>query len=58
MSKKLYWKDAYETKFSAKVIAINEDGIVLEKTFFYPESGNQASDRGSLSIKNLKFKTK
>ena len=48
MSKKLYWKDAYETKFSAKVIAINEDGIVLEKTFFYPESGKQASDRGSL----------
>ncbi len=56
MSEKLYWKDAYETKFSAKVIAINEEGVVLEKTFFYPESGNQASDRGSLSIGNLKFK--
>ncbi len=56
MSEKLYWEDAYETKFKAQVIAINESGVVLDKTYFYPESGNQVSDRGSLTIGNLKFK--
>jgi len=56
MSEKLYWEDAYESKFTAKVIAINKEGLVLDKTYFYPESGNQASDRGYLTIGNQEFK--
>ncbi|MFX1375774.1 MAG: alanyl-tRNA editing protein [Promethearchaeota archaeon] len=56
MSEKLFWENAYETKFTAKVIMSNDEGIVLDKTFFYPESGNQSSDRGYLTIRNLKFK--
>ena len=56
MSKKLYWEDAYKVKFTAKVIAVKDEGIVLDKTLFYPESGNQANDRGYLKIRNLKFK--
>jgi Ser-tRNA(Ala) deacylase AlaX len=56
MSTKLYWEDAYETKFTAKVIAVKDDGIVLDKTLFYPESGNQASDHGYVIIGNDNFK--
>ena len=56
MTKKLYWESPYEIKFSAKVDSIVEDGIVLNQTLFYPESGNQLSDRGNLKIKELKFK--
>jgi Ser-tRNA(Ala) deacylase AlaX len=56
MSEKLFWENAYETKFTAKVILSTDEGIVLDKTYFYPESGNQASDRGYLTIGNLKFK--
>jgi alanyl-tRNA synthetase len=56
MTKKLYWESSYETRFSAKVKLIEENGIILDKTLFYPESGNQLSDRGQLKIKELKFK--
>ena len=56
MTEKLYWEDAYQTKFNAKLIAIKEEGLILDKTLFYPESGNQASDRGYLILGEKKFK--
>ncbi len=55
MTKKLYWETPYETKFMAEVKSIRENGIILDKTLFYPESGNQLSDRGYLSINNLRI---
>jgi len=55
MTKKLYWESPYDRKFSAIVQSIEENGIVLNKTLFYPESGNQLSDRGYLKIKNFRF---
>lgn len=55
MTIKLYWDSPYETKFSAIVKSIEENGIILDQTLFYPESGNQLSDRGNLKIKNDEF---
>ena len=56
MSKKLFWENAYDTKFSSKVVSIKEKGILLDKTLFYPESGNQLSDRGYLEINDHRFR--
>ena len=56
MTIKLYWESPYETKFSAKVKSIEENGIVLDRTLFYPEGGNQLSDRGHLEIKEFNIK--
>ncbi len=52
-TKKLYHEDAYLTEFDAQVIEKREvDGkpvVVLDRTAFYPESGGQSSDRGTLN---------
>jgi alanyl-tRNA synthetase len=56
MTEKLYWKMPYETKFTAKVSNLKKNGIILDKTLFYPESGNQLSDRGNLRINNADYK--
>lgn len=53
MTHKLYYKDPYQTQFSATVsnaIPLNETfGIVLSETCFYPEGGGQPGDVGYLN---------
>jgi len=50
MTEKLYYYDSYTTTFDACIININEKNgnfsVILDKTFFYPTSGGQQSDRG------------
>ena len=46
-TEKLYLNDiesAYNTKFSAKVISVNENKIGLDRTLFYPLGGGQNWD--------------
>lgn len=38
-----------ESSFKAKVISIGEDYLVLDRTLFYPLSGNQIYDTGSIN---------
>ncbi len=58
MTQKLYWQTPYETKFTAKIEVIKEAGIMLDRTLFYPESGNQLSDKGYLKTKDFKIEIK
>jgi alanyl-tRNA synthetase len=52
MTERLYYTDAYCTHFSAHVVERlawdNHPAVVLDRTAFYPTSGGQPADRGTL----------
>ncbi len=54
----LYMKDNYLKTFSAKVIAVGEDYVVLNQTAFYPLGGGQESDLGTLTYNENIFSIK
>jgi alanyl-tRNA synthetase len=52
-TEKLYWADPFATSFDAQARNGELGGkpsIVLDRTLFYPESGGQLADAGTLSI--------
>ncbi|GAG79940.1 unnamed protein product, partial [marine sediment metagenome] len=55
MTEKLYWDAPYETSFTAEVLELTPEGIILDKTLFYPEGGNQTSDKGFIIKGTNKF---
>src|SRR3954469_7437637 len=50
MTNRLYYTDAYRTSFTASVVDRSEDGlsVYLSETAFYPTSGGQPHDVGTL----------
>ncbi len=46
----LFREDAYLMRCEASIAAIDELGIHLDQTVFYPLGGGQASDAGSLTL--------
>lgn len=51
MTERLYYTDNALTEFTAQVVAVNDTGlrVELDRTAFYPESGGQPADRGTLN---------
>ncbi len=53
----LYYDDAYQTGFQAKILArVAENAVVLDQTCFYPEGGGQPGDHGELRFGDRKLK--
>ena len=53
MTKKLYYTDSYKTNFNEKIISktkfLDKYAVVLEETYFYPTTGGQEHDIGSIN---------
>jgi len=48
MTERLYYTDAYTTQFTATVVEVAGDRVYLDRTLFYPTSGGQPHDLGTL----------
>ena len=46
---KLYDDYPYEKEFSAVVVAVKDDALILDQTLFFPEEGGQTPDRGTIN---------
>jgi alanyl-tRNA synthetase len=51
MTERLYYTDSYLREFQARVVERSEDGrtVYLDRTLFYPTSGGQPFDAGSIA---------
>src|SRR5258706_7322537 len=51
MTERLYYTDSYLAEFRARVVDRSDDGgrIYLDRTAFYPTSGGQSFDTGSIA---------
>ncbi len=49
MTRKLYWDEPYAREFTARVLKVDSNGVVLDQTLFYPRGGGVACDTGTLN---------
>ena len=49
MTEELFREDAALLECHARVIAVDEQGVRLDRTVFYPQGGGQAGDAGTLT---------
>lgn len=48
-TKAMYYHDYAKNRFKAKVVKIIDDKVILDETYFYPTSGGQLHDTGTIN---------
>ena len=49
MARKLFYENAYDATCTAKVVAVDGNAVILDRTVFYGEGGGQPGDIGTLN---------
>ena len=52
----LCYKDSYLKQCESKIIDVNDMGVILDQTVFYPGGGGQPSDSGILKNAGQEFR--
>ena len=52
MTEELFREDAMLATCEARIVAVDELGVELDRTVFYPVGGGQAGDAGRLVLSN------
>lgn len=55
-TKKIYDNEPYSTDFTAQVMSVDGDKVILDRTLFFPEEGGQTCDRGYIAVSEEKHK--
>jgi misacylated tRNA(Ala) deacylase len=55
MTEALYHADSYLREFNATVVGVMDNGIMLDRTAFYPEGGGQPNDIGVLEAGDREY---
>ena len=50
MTERLYYTDSFLHEFEARVVAVNGETVMLDRSAFYPTSGGQVFDTGWLEV--------
>lgn len=59
MAEKIFHQNAYDTACNSKVVAVEGNAVILDRTVFYGESGGQPGDTGTLnSVKVIETKVR
>ena len=53
MTEPLYQRDAYLAGFDAQVTGAEPDGVVLDRSAFFPGGGGQPPDTGVLEVEGV-----
>ncbi|WBF07953.1 alanine--tRNA ligase [Methanothermobacter thermautotrophicus] len=54
----LFYDEPDGMEFQAEVIGIHENGLILDRTLFYPEGGGQPSDTGYITAEGCRLRIK
>ena len=58
MTDVLCYTDSYIKEFDATVVGLVPNGVVLDRTVFYPGGGGQPTDSGILTVGGREFRVK